>query len=244
MSAADSYINGIKRLISQVEITQRNQIETASLSCAEALMNGNMLYTFGTGHSHILAEEIFYRAGGFVRVYPILEPSLMLHIAAARSSDIERMSGYAGILLSDINCVKKGDVIYIFSNSGRNTVSVDMAIEAKKCGMTVICITNMTHTRSVSSRHPSGLRLFEVCDICIDNCGCIGDAAIEIGSHIAGPTSTVIGAMIMQAIVCRSIEILKDRNASVEVFRSANTEGGDEANHAYVKKYKNIIKCL
>lgn len=244
MNAANLYINEIKRLISQIETTQKDVIESASLACADALINGNMIYTFGTGHSHIMAEEIFYRAGGLVRIYPILESSLMLHNAAARSSDIERISGYAGILLNDIDCVKQGDVIFVFSNSGRNTVSVDMAIEARKHGMTVICITNMTHSSAVTSRHPSGLRLFEVCDICIDNCGCIGDAAVAIGDYTVGPTSTVTGAMIMQAIVCRIIEIVKDNNTVPEVFCSANTDGGDEANHAYIKKYKNIIKSL
>ncbi|MHB1154275.1 MAG: sugar isomerase domain-containing protein [Eubacteriales bacterium] len=244
MNAADLYLNEIKRLISQIETTQNDVIESASLICAEALINGNMIYTFGTGHSHIMAEEVFYRAGGLVRIYPVLESSLMLHNAAARSSDIERMAGFAKILLDDIDCIKQGDVIFIFSNSGRNTVSVDMAIEAKKRGMTVICITNMAHSSAVTSRHPSGLRLFEVCDIYIDNCGCIGDAAVVIGDYTAGPTSTVIGAMIMQMIVCRIIEIAKDRNTVPEVFRSANTDGGDEANHAYIKKYKNIIKSL
>jgi uncharacterized phosphosugar-binding protein len=244
MNAANQYIDEIKRLITQVETTQQSAIESVSLACVKTLINDNMIFTFGTGHSHILAEEIFYRAGGLVRVYPILDTPLMLHKAAAKSSEIERLSGYAKQLLDDVNCIKKGDVMFVFSNSGRNTVSVDMAIEAKNRGMTVICITDMTHSLAVDSRHPSGLHLYEVCDICIDNCGCIGDAAIAVDEYTVGPTSTVIGAMIMQAIVCRSVEIAKNSSMLIEIFQSANTDGGDDKNSEYLKKYKNIIKSL
>ena len=42
----------------------------------------------------MLAEELFYRAGGLVKVYPILDEPLMLHKNASRSSQVERLSGY------------------------------------------------------------------------------------------------------------------------------------------------------
>lgn len=64
----------------------------------------------------------------------------------------------------------------ISSNSGRNSMPVEMAIELQKRGITTIAFTNLKHSKGVISRHSSGKRLFEVCDYVIDNCGCVGDA--------------------------------------------------------------------
>jgi len=39
------------------------------------------------------AEELFYRAGGLVKVYPIPDESLILYTNASRSSHMERLPG-------------------------------------------------------------------------------------------------------------------------------------------------------
>lgn len=243
MKASERYISIVKTLIDSVESTQPEMIEKAASLTAEALVSGGYVFTFGTGHSHILAEEIFYRAGGIARVYPILEDSLMLHKAAARSSALERISGLASALLDDIDAVKCGGVLFLFSNSGCNTVAIEMAEEAGKRGLKTICITNVTHSSKMISRHPKGLKLMDVCDVVIDNKGCYGDAAVEINGTMTGPTSTVIGAMIMEAIVCRAVEIASE-TAEPEIFASANTIGGDAKNAGIIEKYKPIIKPL
>lgn len=244
MNKAYEYIAEIERLIEDVKNFESANIEAAAAACADTLCGDGLIFTFGTGHSHMLAEEIFYRAGGLVRVYPILDTLLMLHASAARSSSIERLHGYAKTILDDIDSAKAGDVMFIFSNSGRNTVSIDMALLAHERGLKTLCITNLTHSKSVTSRHSSGLRLYEVCDIVIDNHGCTGDAAIQVDGLTVSPTSTVIGAMIMQAIVARTVEILHTRAVNPEVFISANTDEGDRLNSGYIMKYKHIIKHL
>ncbi len=244
MNSMIKYMNEIERLVKEVGEKQADVMEKAALITADALCTDGFVFTFGTGHSHILAEEIFYRAGGLVRVCPILEDALMLHTHAARSSMFERAPGLASLLLDDIDCVKYGGVIFIFSNSGGNTVAVDMAMEAKKRGLIPVCITNITHSNIITSRHPEGLKLKDVCDVVIDNMGCYGDAAVEIGEVTTGATSTVIGAMIMQAIVCRAVEICSERGKMPEVFKSANTKGGDEANEDFIEKYKPMVKAL
>lgn len=244
MKASERYIQEIQRLISAVAAGQDAPIEHAASLVADALCGEGYVFTFGTGHSHLLAEEIFYRAGGLARVCPILEDSLMLHRAAARSSQLERASGIAKPLLDDVDAVKYGGVMFLFSNSGCNTVAVDMALEARARGLSTVCITNLIHAAKSTSRHPQGKKLCEVCDVVIDNMGCHGDAAITVGDCTTGATSTVIGAMILQAIVCRAIELAEARGTSPEVFHSANTAGGDEANEAYIQKYKPYVKSL
>jgi len=244
MNAAKRFIDEVTRLVGAVEEHQSSKMEEAAVLCADALCGEGFLFTFGTGHSHILAEEIFYRAGGLARVCPILEDALMLHRAAARSSMFERAPGLAKLLLDDIDALKFGGVLFLFSNSGCNTVAIDMAIEAKNRGLSTVCITNITHSKLMTSRHPEGKKLMDVCDVVIDNMGCYGDACIEIGNATTGATSTVIGAMIMEAIVCRAIEIATDRGCPPEVFHSANTKGGDNANADYIAKYKPYIKAM
>lgn len=244
MNAMETYLGTVRELMDAVAGKQAGAMEKAARLTADALMNGGFVFTFGTGHSHILAEEIFYRAGGLARVCPILEDALMLHTHAARSSMLERAPGLAALLFDDIDCVKFGGVMFLFSNSGGNTVAVDMAMEAKKRGITPICITNITHSKTITSRHPEGKKLMDVCDVVIDNMGCYGDAAVEIGEVTTGATSTVIGAMIMQAIVCRAVEICADNEKMPEVFHSANTKGGDEANEGFIRKYKPLVKAL
>ena len=244
MSSIQLYIDEIKRLVDAVEEKQKDAMERAASLIADALCSEGFVFTFGTGHSHILAEEIFYRAGGLVRVCPILEDSLMLHRAAAMSSQLERLSGLAGTLLDDIDAVRQGGVLFLFSNSGCNTVAVEMAQEGSRRGLSTVCITNLTHSAKSRSRHPAGKKLFEVCDVVIDNMGCYGDAALNVGGSVTGATSTVIGSMILQAVVCRGIERAKGRGVNPEVFQSANTEGGDDANEAYIRAYKPYIRSL
>lgn len=243
MKITDNYFEKLGRLLSEVAECESEKIDAAIRSCYESLKNGKMIYTFGTGHSHLLAEEIFYRAGGLVRVYPILDEGLMLHAGAAKSTTLERLEGYAKIL-ADHYALSEGSTIFIFSNSGRNAVTVEMAIEAKARGLTVVAITNMTHTSMATSRHRSGKKLCDVADIVIDNHGCYGDAAMEIGKYKVGPTSTAIGAAILQAVVCGVVALSEENGTDIEVFSSSNIDGGDKINEAHIEKYTGDIRPL
>ena len=96
------------------------------------------------------------------------------------------------------------------------------------------------------SRHSSGKKLFELGDIVIDNCGCIGDASMKIealGRNVA-PTSTAAGAAILNAIEARAVELMINDGFVPEVFSSSNVDGGDEINNAFVEKYRKEIKLL
>lgn len=237
------YISGIQTIIQKVLDSQMSAIERSADAIAKAITENHWLYLLGTGHSHMLAEEVFYRAGGLVRVKPMLEESLMLHQGAAKSTEIERLSGYAEIILDEYG-VGAGDVIVIISNSGRNSVCIEAAELSKKRGATVIALTNLTHSSQSSSRHPSGKRLFEVADIVLDNCGCYGDASVRFGERMAAPTSTVIGAMILNAIECAVIEKVQAADQDIELFSSSNIDGGTEINNQILKKYRGHIKSL
>lgn len=224
---------------------QEKEIQTAAQWIADCVQSEGWIYTSGTGHSHMMAEEIFYRAGGFARVRPILSPPLMLHEDASGSTEIERKEGYAEKLFEGYVLEEK-DVFLISSNSGRNPVSIEMAQLAQKSGAKVITITNLTHSRSVNSRHSSGQKLFQVSDVFLDNFGEIGDASIDFEGFPTkvGATSTVVGAALLQGILVQAVGILLEKGIRPEIFNSSNSDKGEEENELLIRKYKSKVKGL
>lgn len=65
---------------------ETNVMQKVSEVIADKINDGGVVYLFGCGHSHILTEEVFYRAGGLAPIYPILIDELMLHQGGAASS--------------------------------------------------------------------------------------------------------------------------------------------------------------
>ena len=244
MNTIDTYFDNLSALLKRTHETQASAMESAARKIADCLKNGGMLYTFGTGHGHLLALEIFYRAGGMARVCPILDEKLMLHISAASSTLEERSEAWVPRLLEKYP-IKAGDVLISISNSGRNAVPVLLAREAQKRGAFVIALTSMNHTTAVTSRNSLNLRLFETADLVLDNGGVLGDAAVSFADgSMVGPTSTAIGAAILQAIVCRVKELSLEENFEADFFKSSNVDGGDEWNDRLIEQYKNVIPGL
>ncbi|NSW89193.1 MAG: SIS domain-containing protein [Firmicutes bacterium] len=58
--------NVVVDLINEIETTQRENIEKAGALISQALSNEGVLHVFSTGNSHMIAEELFYRAGGLI----------------------------------------------------------------------------------------------------------------------------------------------------------------------------------
>ena len=244
MNTIDAYFDNLKALIERTYTSQKDAMETAARHIADCLRDGGMVYTFGTGHGHMLALEVFYRAGGMVRVCPIMDEKLMLHVSAAGSTLEERKEDWVDVLLEKYP-IKAGDVLISASNSGRNAVPVLLAEAARARGAYVIALTSMNHTSAVASRNSRGLRLFEVADLVLDNGGVLGDAAVKMADgSMVGPTSTAVGAAILQAIVCRVKEISLEEGFDAEYYRSSNVDGGDEWNDRLVEKYRDIIPGL
>ena len=89
------YIDNCRSIIEKISTEGKESIERTADLFAETMISGKRLYLFGTGHSHMLAEELFYRAGGLVNIQPVLIEPLMLHISASESTVAERVEGYA-----------------------------------------------------------------------------------------------------------------------------------------------------
>ncbi|MGB4136112.1 MAG: SIS domain-containing protein, partial [Microbacterium sp.] len=96
--SASRYLAAALDVCKRIEDAEVPQITAAAELIAESIAGGHRWWAFGTGHSHILAEELWGRAGGIAEVHAILEPSLMLHEGLPKSSAMERLPGLAGVL--------------------------------------------------------------------------------------------------------------------------------------------------
>lgn len=239
------YFDKIRELLALAEEKNAATIEAVSQRVADSIAAGGVLHAFGTGHGHMLAEEIFYRAGGLVPVNAILDSALMLHEGALSSSLAERLPGYAEVVLSRYE-VRAGEVIIIASNSGRNSVPVEMALAAQARGLQVVALTSLAHASAHPSRHPSGQRLHELADYVLDNCGVPGDAALTVPglAEPTGPTSTVVGVALLHALVAATVTKLVAQGITPPLFRSANVGDTGDHNARLIAQYQSRLRHL
>jgi len=238
------YLARIQELLNEVFTTESAQIEAAIELLTTATLAKHSIFIFGASHAGILTEEMFYRAGGLMNINPIFARELMLDRSPVTfTSQMERLEGYGTEIAKRVP-FRAGDVLILHSVSGRNSVTIDIAIAAKAKGVKIIALTNVKYSAATTSRHSSGSRLFELADIVIDNHGDIGDAAIKIDgvSQAVGATSTVIGATILNTIVVEVVQRLVELGVDKPpIFYSANLDGGDELNQQLIADYADTI---
>ena len=239
----EAYISTVLQTIRTAWDSQQPSLMRAAELLADTIRQKHSVFAFGCSHAGMLAEEVFYRTGGLAIINPIFFSGVTLPTRpVTMTSSLERLPGLGTIIVEE-NHLKAGDCLIIQSNSGRNTVPVEMAMAAKEKGIVTIGFTSLRHSNSVSSRHPSGKKLYEVCDIVIDNCGVPGDAAVPVEGldEPMGPTSTAVASALIHAIVIETVELLLAQGIVPPVFRSANLDGGDEHNRRIFEEYKENI---
>ena len=244
--ATQRYIDAVEAALDRLRTTQDEAMREAAGLLTDAVLAGKSIFSFGATHSFMLTEELVYRTGGLMVVNPIVPHGMNLSVRPmTMTSQIERVPGYGDLLLRN-SPARGGDVLVIASTSGRNAVVIDMALAARDLGVTTIGLTSMDYTRSVSSRHPSGKRLFEVVDLVVDNCAPAGDAAVEFDGfpQRSGPLSSVLGCTVVNCIACQVVQNLLDRGVTPPVFLSANVEGGDEHNARLLAENRDRIHYM
>jgi len=238
----NNFLDNATKALAKINETQKDNIKTAGRIVADTIKYDGIIRPIGTGHSHLVATEMYQRAGGLVPVVPLLENNLMMHEGGRKSGTLERLTGYAAMILATRD-VEKKDTIIVISQSGRNAVPVEMALEAKKRGIKTIGITSLAHAKSVTSRAPCGKRLFEVADVVIDTGTPIGDASVEFEQMniSVAPLSTICGVFIWHSIAISAIDQLLEEGITPPAFMSNNAPGGDQHNLELFIKYRNRV---
>jgi len=242
----ETYITELQALLERIKLEQSTAIAASGRLVADTLVGDGVIHTFGTGHSHLIADEAFFRAGGIAAINPILHERLVFLRGALESTRAERVSGFAKILIEQER-IGPNDVAILISNSGRNNVPVEMALEMKTRGVKVIAITSIAQSRSSVPLHSSGKRLFELADVTIDNCVPPGDALLTLPGLASrvGPSSTVAGAAIINSLIIEAVAETLRRGHEAPVLPSANIDGVTEGQlKELLVRYQGRIRYL
>ncbi|MCD0482105.1 SIS domain-containing protein [Streptacidiphilus sp. ASG 303] len=226
---AGQYFDAALTLLRRVRDEEAANVERAAEALADAVAGGRRVFAFGAGHSSLPAQDVVYRAGGLVPMNLLCVPGVtgVDVVPAPLGSALERVSGLATATL-DAGPARSGDLLFVVSLSGRNTMPVELAAHARARGLTVVGLTSLAYPGAVSSRHASGTYLKDHCDIVLDTKVAVGDGelALEGVPTTFGPASTVVTAALMQAVVASAVGRLADRGAEPPLFRSGNVDGG------------------
>ncbi len=235
------YFAAITRLQAQVIESQEGILGEIAAHMASVIARDGRIFLFGTGHSHILAEEAYFRAGGLAAAVPIFIPQvLMLHESARMSSQLERMPELAIPILDEYD-PQPGELLIIYADSGSNALLVQMAIEAKRRGQITVGVCSLEYAR-IAPISVVGKKLPEVVDYVIDNGGVPGDALVPVDGYPwrVAPSSTVIGTLVWNCLLAETVACLVEMEIEPPVFMSYNLPGALTHNQAVLDKWSKL----
>ena len=230
------YLDQITSILNRIEDEDPAALAVASDAVADVICGDGLVYVFGCGHSHLVALDTFYRAGGLACVSAMLDEDLMLHDGAAKSSRMEKMPG-VGAEVYRRHAVKPGDLVVVISASGKNAAPVEVLRAAKAAGVKTVAISS-------SAYRPHGGVLLDEADIGIDSKVAYGDAVIPVGDATMGGMSTFAGLFILNSMLIEGARKARERGVEPPIYRSGNVEGGTAMNALLEAKYFGRIKRL
>jgi uncharacterized phosphosugar-binding protein len=237
-TALDRYFQAMRELQDRVVQAQRQTLLEIAKQMAETTRRDQRIFLFGTGHSHLLAEEGFYRAGGLANVVPILTEHTMLHRLPDLGSRLERTPGLAELILQRYD-PQPGEMLFVVSNSGANQLPVEMALRGHESGLFVVSISSFAYARQ-APLSALGMRLDQSADLALDNGGIPGDAtlALEGLAWRVAPSSTVVCALLWNCLVAETARLLVEAGTEPPIFVSLNVAGAAGHNQRLLEKWR------
>jgi len=232
-SLSDSFYTQSTALLEKARAHNQPVISRCAALIGDSVAKDGVLHVFGSGHSEVIGREIIGRAGGLACVSGIIDPT---------AGFIENQVGYGTTLAERYDRqyqMLPGESIIVISNSGKNSAPIEVALYAKKKGLNVIGLTSVAMSSTAKTVHPDGKKLHEIADHTLDNLGVPGDTLIDVGDGVmSGPTSTLIGGMLLNLLMLDVISWLNENGHAVPTLRSQNLPGAIEHNRKVGEKYK------
>jgi uncharacterized phosphosugar-binding protein len=248
-SPLQQYHDVVIQILDSITKMQDENLTQAAEILTDTTKNGGIIHTFGVGHSHLVAEDVFWRGATLANIHAILEPSLTGHEEITKSEYMEKIEGIGKIIV-DYHRIFPPDVLVAISNSGNNAVPIEVAAECQKRGVKVIAITSLAYSDYLKTLHPSGKKLKDFANVVIDNCCPIGDAALRFDGLDTGvgALSTIAGSFIMHSILTLTVRNLLNEGLSPDVYFNgslmANKEEVEQHNQVLIDKYFQKIRNL
>jgi uncharacterized phosphosugar-binding protein len=227
-SPAEHYLGTATALLHKACAQNAPVLRKLAPIIGESIAQGGMLHLFGSGHS-----EVIGRAGGLACVSGLYDTT---------GGFIENLPGYGTRLAERYDRqygLRPGETMIVISNSGKNASPLEVALYAKSRGLTIVGLTCVEMSSSATTLHPGGKNLHAIADHVLDNCGLPGDAITPVSDDImAGPTSTLVGTMLLNLLSLEVIGWLKAGGHPLPILRSQNLPGAIEYNRELAKKYR------
>ena len=243
MTLTETYLDKCAEIIEKIR-AQQEMIMKAAGWFADSIVSGNIVHTFGTGHSRIMVEEMWPRYGSYPGFNPIVELSLTYHnnVTGANGQRqamfLENVPGLAERILRNFGLDKK-DTALIVSSSGCNVVPIEMAEIFQRKGIKVIAIVTKDHLAASTSKRKDGKKLADFADIVLDTGAPKGDSMIYIeGLEMpVSPGSTVGGILIINSIKAELAKLLTGAGQPPKVLTAACIAGVEKATSLFEAAY-------
>jgi uncharacterized phosphosugar-binding protein len=236
----DRYRQRITEVLERIWSTQTETIRRAAELMAESVSKNGLVHLFGSGHSVLPVQDVFPRYGSFPVFHPLMDARLMWQSVIGSGGAkgllwLERQEGYAKVLFEN-EPIRAGDVMVVFSHGGTNAAGIEVAMESRARGLSVVAITSMDNQRKAKATHSSGKKLSDVAGVVIDNCVPAEDALVGVEGWTApvAAGSTVAFVTIAMSLVAEVAKELAKRGMTFPTFVSPNVPGAASDNNAQV----------
>jgi uncharacterized phosphosugar-binding protein len=235
MSMIKSYIDKCRDIADKVE-AQEGKMAMAAQWFAQSILAGGVVHIFGTGHSRIMAEEMWPRYGSFPGFNPIVELSLTYHnnVVGANGQRqamfLENVTGLAERILRNFGLDQR-DSAMVISSSGCNIVPIEMAELFQQKGLKVVALITKDHLEKSTSKRADGKKLSDFADLVLDSGAPVGDSMVYVPGldTPVSPGSTIGGVMIMNSIKAETARLLTEAGQTPKVLTAPVLVGASRA---------------
>jgi uncharacterized phosphosugar-binding protein len=232
------YFSELQARITALGEDELSALDAAADACVASLASRGVIHLYDTGH--LISHEMIARTGGLVAYTPLSFSGMLDNRNIARDATGTGPVGIEDTLAAERSLLdwvfaqrtlRPGDVLIIGSVSGTSRRVVELALQSRARGLTVIAITAPTFSKNLAAAHPSGKRLFEVADIVLDNHAEYGDSFLDIAGldRKVCPISGVAAAVLMWALTAGIVERMVQRGLEPSVYTSVNLPNGPAA---------------